>query len=58
MTEMSPLGCVDDIHHTKHGSSGALVPSTVCKIVEPETGETLPSGEPGEVYMGGPQVGG
>jgi long-chain acyl-CoA synthetase len=37
-------------------SVGIPVPDTEVKIVDPDTGEELPLGEPGEVWVRGPQV--
>ena len=56
MTEASPA-----THYTVAGSErcgcvGLLMPSTECRIIEPETGKDLPTGSRGEVWVRGPQV--
>ncbi len=40
----------------KPGSIGLPFPDVECKIVDPETGEELPPGEPGELLIRAPQV--
>ena len=57
LTECSPVVTVNpyDIEHYT-GSIGLPVPSTEMKICDPETGEELPIGEPGELHVKGPQV--
>ena len=40
----------------KKGSIGIPVSDTCAKIVDPETGEDMPVGEPGELCVKGPQV--
>ncbi|MFN2235737.1 MAG: AMP-binding protein [Anaerolineales bacterium] len=35
---------------------GIPVPDTECRLVDPETGEEVPIGEPGEIMLRGPQV--
>ncbi len=40
----------------KIGSVGPPVPNTLEAIIQPETGEFLPPGEPGELIVHGPQV--
>lgn len=35
---------------------GVPLPDTECRLVDPDTGEELPIGEPGEVALRGPQV--
>src|SRR5690606_2639262 len=42
--------------HRKVGSIGLPWPDTDCRIVNPETGEDVPVGEPGELLIRGPQV--
>jgi acyl-CoA synthetase (AMP-forming)/AMP-acid ligase II len=58
MTEMSPIthlvppfGSI-----TKPGSVGLPVPGTECRLVDPATGVDVGPGEPGELWMRGPQV--
>jgi 4-coumarate--CoA ligase len=54
MTELSPLGTVQS--QAKAGSVGALAPSTIGKVIDVETGESLPPNTPGELVLKGPQV--
>jgi 4-coumarate--CoA ligase len=56
MTEMSPASHLTGEGGTRHGSSGQAVPSTECRIVDPETHEDLPAGLEGELWVRGPQV--
>ena len=57
LTECSPVVTVNpyDIEHYT-GSIGLPVPSTEMKICDPDSGEELPMGEAGELYVKGPQV--
>jgi len=56
MTEMAPISHMTVAGHVRHGSSGQAVPSTECRIVNPETLEDMPPGEEGELWVRGPQV--
>ena len=56
MTELSPIAHLTKDGHVRHGSSGQAVPSTECRIVDPETLEDLPAGVEGELWIRGPQV--
>jgi 4-coumarate--CoA ligase len=56
MTELSPISHVSPEGASKPGSSGVAVPSTECRIVDPETGEDRPPGVEGELWIRGPQV--
>lgn len=56
MTELSPVSHLTKDGANRHGSSGQAVPSTECRIVDPETLEDLPSGMEGELWIRGPQV--
>jgi acyl-CoA synthetase (AMP-forming)/AMP-acid ligase II len=38
------------------GATGWLVPGMEARIVDPETGEDAPDGEPGEILLRGPQI--
>ncbi|GMI95191.1 hypothetical protein like AT5G63380 [Hibiscus trionum] len=40
----------------RHGSVGRLVPNMEAKIVDPQTGEALPPGQTGELWLRGPIV--
>lgn len=56
MTETSPVSFQstkdDDIEH-RTATVGAVHPHVECKIVEPETGRTVPRGTPGELLSRG-----
>jgi 4-coumarate--CoA ligase len=56
MTELSPVSHMTRGDAIRHGSSGQLVPSTECRIVDPDTMEDLPAGLEGELWVRGPQV--
>jgi 4-coumarate--CoA ligase len=56
MTELSPVSHVSPQGHGKPGASGVTVSNTECRIVDPETGNDLPLGEDGELWVRGPQV--
>lgn len=56
MTELSPISHMTVGDNIRHGSSGQAVPSTECRIVDPETLEDLPAGMEGELWIRGPQV--
>lgn len=57
LTECSPVVTVNpyDIEHYT-GSIGLPLPSTDVRIVDPESREEVPMGEPGELEVKGPQV--
>ncbi len=57
MTETSPLTLVNPLYGTKKaGSVGIPFPDTEAKLVDADTGELVPQGEPGEFVTKGPQV--
>ena len=58
MTEASPVthAVGDDVAGQTPGSIGHPVPNTECRIVELGTDEDVPPGEPGELWIRGPQV--
>src|SRR4051794_20878197 len=59
MTELSPVSHksrLARIEETPPGSVGALIPNTEARLVDPATGEDAGEGEPGEVWIRGPQV--
>ena len=56
MTELSPISHMTVFGNIRHGSSGQAVPSTECRIVDPETLEDMPAGMEGELWIRGPQV--
>jgi len=57
MTEASPVTHYSDFQGAvRPGTVGRLVPSTECRIVDVESGRDAGVGEPGEVWIRGPQV--
>lgn len=42
--------------NTKLGSIGCVIPGTKCKVVDIDTGEALPQGKAGELWIKGPQL--
>jgi long-chain acyl-CoA synthetase len=56
LTETSPLTHANPIHKAKPGSIGIPIVDTDAKIVDLGTGADLPSGQPGELVIRGPQV--
>jgi acyl-CoA synthetase (AMP-forming)/AMP-acid ligase II len=59
MTELSPVSHksrLARVEETPRGSIGALIPNTEARLVDPETGEDVPEGEEGEIWIRGPQV--
>ncbi|KAG6549383.1 hypothetical protein Mapa_009102 [Marchantia paleacea] len=61
MTEAGPvlsmcLAFAKDPYPVKPGSCGTVVRNAEVKIVDPETGDSLPHGQPGEICIRGPQI--
>ncbi len=56
MTEMSPVSHATPEGTNRPGTSGVAVSNVECRIVDPESGEDLPSGERGELWVRGPMV--
>ncbi len=56
MTEASPATHYTAPGGERPGKVGPLVPSTECRIVDPETNTDLGVGQSGEVWVRGPQV--
>ena len=56
MTELSPISHFSNTDHAKPGAVGVTVPNTICKIVDPATGEALGVDQEGELCIKGPQV--
>ncbi|MDH3878417.1 MAG: AMP-binding protein, partial [Desulfobacterales bacterium] len=57
MTETSPVTTALPLYGKKKaGSTGIPFPDTEVKLVDPDTGELVPLGEPGEFVARGPQV--
>lgn len=56
MTETSPLVHASDWRAPRPGSVGRLGPNTQARLVDPDTGGALGFGQPGELWVRGPQV--
>lgn len=58
LTEASPVthATVDDPDRVRRGTIGQLVPNTECRVVGVDSGDDLPLGEDGELWVRGPQV--
>ncbi|MFT6339443.1 MAG: long-chain acyl-CoA synthetase [Alcanivorax sp.] len=56
MTETSPVITLNPASHFKEGHVGIPLPGTEVRIVDLDTGESVPLGEPGEIIAAGPQV--
>ena len=56
MTETSPAVNIGIKGETNPGSIGYAVPNTECRIVDIDTLQDVPHGEPGELLVRGPQV--
>ncbi|MCP4809142.1 MAG: 4-coumarate--CoA ligase family protein [Proteobacteria bacterium] len=56
MTELSPVTHAVREGDYKAGSVGTLIADTEARIVDPDTGRDVDEGEPGEIWVRGPQV--
>jgi 4-coumarate--CoA ligase len=56
MTEASPITHLTPPGQSRPGAVGQTVPMTQSRVVDPETLADVPLGEPGEVWVKGPQV--
>ncbi|KAG0293877.1 putative fatty-acid--CoA ligase FadD10 [Linnemannia gamsii] len=56
MSEMSPASHVGLYHTPIHGSIGRVMPNQEVRLVDPETGKDVTPGEPGEIWVRGPNV--
>jgi acyl-CoA synthetase (AMP-forming)/AMP-acid ligase II len=58
MTEASPVTHLvgDELAGQAPGSVGRLVSNTECRVIDLGTGDDAPPGEPGELWIRGPQV--
>ncbi|MQM10858.1 hypothetical protein Taro_043756 [Colocasia esculenta] len=58
LTETTGIGAsADSVEESRrHGTAGLLVPNTQARIVDPETGESLPVKRTGELWLRGPYV--
>ena len=56
LTETSPAACINPMDlEDYNGAIGLPIPSTECKVIDAE-GNEVPTGEPGELCIRGPQV--
>lgn len=55
LTETSPVVSINPVEAPKLGTVGLLVPDTECRMLD-EGGEPVAEGEPGELWIRGPQV--
>ena len=53
---ISPFSKVTGFMAKEKSGMGVPSPDTECKLVDPDTGEEVPFGEPGEVVVRGPQI--
>jgi acyl-CoA synthetase (AMP-forming)/AMP-acid ligase II len=56
MTEASPITHLDPIGMSRMGAVGCTVPLTDCRMVDADTMVDVAIGDPGEVWVRGPQV--
>ncbi len=56
MTELSPVSHLAPFNIGKPGAAGKTISSTECRIVDPATGQDMPGGTDGELWIRGPQV--
>ncbi len=56
LTETSPVTNARRVERNLIGASGIPLPETEVRIVDPETGKTLPPGQKGLVLLRGPQI--
>jgi acyl-CoA synthetase (AMP-forming)/AMP-acid ligase II len=56
MTEASPATHYTVAGTERSGTAGRLMPSLEMRMIDPETGQDVPSGQPGEVWVRGPNV--
>ncbi|MGB1221948.1 MAG: AMP-binding protein, partial [Alcanivoracaceae bacterium] len=56
MTETSPVQTLNPAERLKPGFVGIPLPGTEVRIIDPESHERMPPGEPGEIIVAGPQV--
>jgi len=56
MTEASPATHYTVAGRERAGTVGELMPSMEQRIIDPETGKDVPTGQPGEVWVRGPNV--
>ena len=57
MTESSPVLTIPPLSCTEKATIGPPISRTQAKVVDINTGQTLPQGQTGELCFKGPQVG-
>lgn len=55
LTETSPVVAINPPKQVQQGTVGVPMPDTECKVID-DVGNALPTGEPGELCIRGPQV--
>lgn len=56
MSELSPASHIGEFHKMVHGSAGKVLPNQEVRVVDAETGLDATPGQPGEVWVRGPNV--
>lgn len=56
MTELSPVSHLVPGSAPRSGAAGLVLPNTICKIVDLDSGQDQPVGLEGELWIKGPQV--
>lgn len=56
MSELSPCSHIGEFHKMVHGSAGKILPNQEVRVVDAETGLDATPGQPGEIWVRGPNV--
>lgn len=56
MSELSPASHIGELHKMVHGSAGKVLPNQEVRVVDAETGLDATPGQPGEIWVRGPNV--
>ncbi|KAI9238405.1 MAG: hypothetical protein BYD32DRAFT_413852 [Podila humilis] len=56
MSELSPASHIGEFHKMVHGSAGKVLPNLEVRVVDAETGLDATPGQPGEIWVRGPNV--
>jgi long-chain acyl-CoA synthetase len=56
LTETSPFACYNHFHQYRFGSVGTPIENVEMKIVDIQSGQPTPPGQPGEILIKGPNV--
>ncbi|KAG0314507.1 hypothetical protein BG000_005515 [Podila horticola] len=56
MSELSPGSHIGEFHKMVHGSAGKVLPNQEVRVVDAETGLDATPGQPGEIWVRGPNV--